>query len=297
MGSSPHTRGALCRQGLTDFAFGIIPAYAGSTSTAQPTVPASKDHPRIRGEHGDGELAALREIGSSPHTRGARRIRMSGVGRCRIIPAYAGSTGRGGRRAGTSRDHPRIRGEHRGRELMPWQAYGSSPHTRGARRRGAAPCGRRRIIPAYAGSTYVLGRPHYSPPDHPRIRGEHHRLGCAGDFGRGSSPHTRGAPRSPFVVARAARIIPAYAGSTWFSGQHKRGCTGSSPHTRGARERRTLWYANPRIIPAYAGSTRALNPGGVFSADHPRIRGEHAAHGPEIRGRRGSSPHTRGARG
>ena len=50
------------------------------------------------------------------------------------------------------------------------------------------------------------------------------------------------------------------------------------------------------IIPAYAGSTC----GGLIHArtqqDHPRIRGEHAAHGPEIRGRRGSSPHTRGAR-
>ena len=79
---------SMCGVGI----HGIIPAYAGSTSTAQPTVPASKDHPRIRGEHGDGELAALREIGSSPHTRGARPGIPSHREGVRIIPAYAGST-------------------------------------------------------------------------------------------------------------------------------------------------------------------------------------------------------------
>ena len=52
--------------------------------------------------------------------------------RCRIIPAYAGSTGRIWCAAATTRDHPRIRGEHL--KFMPVRAIasGSSPHTRGA---------------------------------------------------------------------------------------------------------------------------------------------------------------------
>ena len=50
-GSSPHTRGAH-RVTVDDLhIFGIIPAYAGSTT--RPSNPSSwrRDHPRIRGEH------------------------------------------------------------------------------------------------------------------------------------------------------------------------------------------------------------------------------------------------------
>ena len=93
--SSPHTRGTRCRRsrgrrssrdhprirgkhhvrrGADDVKDGIIPAYAGNTSTSRP--------PRFP------------NAGSSPHTRGTRA-----PGRCR------------GRLAG---DHPRIRGEHFG---------------------------------------------------------------------------------------------------------------------------------------------------------------------------------------
>ena len=114
----------------------------------------------------------------------------------------------------------------------------------------------------------------------------------------------------------AARIIPAYAGSTdaaavaieappdhpRIRGEHspclraRTIATGSSPHTRGARYREIGFETIDRIIPAYAGSTllRASRTSGM--KDHPRIRGEH---GIDILGRRvakGSSPHTRGAR-
>ena len=91
----------------------------------------------------------------------------------------------------------------------------------------------------------------------------------------GSSPHTRGAPKDTFSGLDSARIIPAYAGSTWkcdaahtggadhprIRGEHLKPAflrlhiAGSSPHTRGA-----LLLRHPRlflvgIIPAYAGST------------------------------------------
>ena len=134
-GSSPHTRGAPSPSSSDDGRrwdhprirgehlalhlvllghSGIIPAYAGSTSTRS-TMMVSKS-------------------GSSPHTRGARvRERLSG-----------GRTG----------DHPRIRGEHlaaalrhalhhgiipayagstTSRPMLRSASPGSSPHTRGAR--------------------------------------------------------------------------------------------------------------------------------------------------------------------
>ena len=153
-GSSPHTRGALHQRRGTPDESGIIPAYAGSTP--------------------GGHFHVLWRRGSSPHTRGAlsalRRARL----RRRIIPAYAGSTPPEGPVRGCQSDHPRIRGEHPGRSSRADIVAGSSPHTRGARPPEPSPSRRRRIIPAYAGST----------------------LGSFLSFrsASGSSPHTRGAP-------------------------------------------------------------------------------------------------------
>ena len=72
---------------------------------------------------------------------------------------------------------------------------------------------------------------------------------------------------------------------------------GSSPHTRGALVVFSLDPRFHRIIPAYAGST--VEPSEMLTAqkDHPRIRGEHGPILSDLDRLRGSSPHTRGARG
>ena len=133
------------------------------------------------------------------------------------------------------------------------------------------------IIPAYAGST--TGKTRNQIID------------------RGSSPHTRGAPRRTACRTR---------------------CQWDHPRIRG--EHVAVWRdleVPLGIIPAYAGST-PTPPSGLqpVPLDHPRIRGEHAR-APEPRGEhlgiipayagstidvitkmavsRGSSPHTRGA--
>ena len=112
-GSSPHTRGALHRDGVDVHPVRIIPAYAGSTRR---------------------ELVRVANAnGSSPHTRGAQIISCSRFVPAGIIPAYAGSTFETNLSLFGRSDHPRIRGEH--------------VHRRTHLRR------RRRIIPAYAGST------------------------------------------------------------------------------------------------------------------------------------------------
>ena len=71
---------------------GIIPAYAGSTSTKAPPTALRRDHPRIRGEHDVDSLDDVDFWGSSPHTRGAPSRAFTRKGCGRIIPAYAGST-------------------------------------------------------------------------------------------------------------------------------------------------------------------------------------------------------------
>ena len=72
-GSSPHTRGALVPEPAKGSRMGIIPAYAGSTCPWPARSRPGADHPRIRGEHQRAYLSRARRVGSSPHTRGARR--------------------------------------------------------------------------------------------------------------------------------------------------------------------------------------------------------------------------------
>ena len=173
VGSSPHTRGAPARTS----------AAASRTS----------DHPRIRGEHRLDIPWPQAMQGSSPHTRGAPQLQSLVNANSRIIPAYAGSTRFWCRRRPRDWDHPRIRGEHHVQSDGHHGEEGSSPHTRGAPAGARDDGPRRRIIPAYAGSTcpHVRSPPAYM--DHPRIRGEHGLLRQVPSEPLGSSPHTRGA--------------------------------------------------------------------------------------------------------
>ena len=112
----------------------------------------------------------------------------------------------------------------------------------------------------------------------------------------GSSPHTRGAPHERRPLALDDGIIPAYAGSTTDKTEAL-GLSQDHPRIRGEH----LRYARAalgeiRIIPAYAGSTSTCAQPRTPRRDHPRIRGEHRDHRCSAAVRRGSSPHTRGAR-
>ena len=195
-----------------------------------------EDHPRIRGEHPESKSLGGFFHGSSPHTRGARTNPLARFKRGRIIPAYAGSTPPVGDGPRPGWDHPRIRGEHDGPEIIVVEGLGSSPHTRGAPAPPVVGVAEGGIIPAYAGSTTKTFSPPRAARDHPRIRGEHFIAVHTSDDAVGSSPHTRGALGPSDLAASKSGIIPAYAGST--------------------RRRPGL-----RLGPA----------------DHPRIRGEHAA--------------------
>ena len=132
------------------------------------------------------------------------------------------------------------------------------------------------IIPAYAGSTAAMSGRGRCRRDHPRIRGEHVEFSLEPVPGRGSSPHTRGAPSGRPSGCGTRSDHPRIRGEHPPSALRSSIMVGSSPHTRGARLLEE--------VPDRHGQ------------DHPRIRGEHRVepHQPLAPG--GSSPHTRGAR-
>ena len=214
--------------------------------------------------------------GSSPHTRGALRRRVDEDEHRRIIPAYAGSTAHPRITSRGTEDHPRIRGEHP--RVEPWGRLlgGSSPHTRGAHTHPSDSGPTLGIIPAYAGSTLEDELDDFPGEDHPRIRGEHDYAKRAPAGLRGSSPHTRGAPRADLYEVSVVADHPRIRGEHSVSARSCATVLGSSPHTRGAR---TASCGTPSI-----------------RRDHPRIRGEHSTRTPGTPRRSGSSPHTRGAR-
>ena len=233
-GSSPRARGARDQAVVALAVAGIIPACAGSTFGGWIMRGWPRDHPRVRGEHTLGITQKVTAMGSSPRARGAledhARLALFGG----IIPACAGSTGRGcspGRPAG---DHPRVRGEHRRRDTGKVTEAGSSPRARGAPPGLRAQALHHGIIPACAGSTPGSAWPRPRPRDHPRVRGEHTTGQAAGTATWGSSPRARGAQKGEGEGGR---------------------CGGSSPRARGAHRGAVGGPRGAGIIPACAGST------------------------------------------
>ena len=91
-GSPPHARGRLVRLPCVRVDERITPACAGKTTCDTPTLPASSDHPRMRGEDFNCSGIVWTSSGSPPHARGrledvGRRLAWGG-----ITPACAGKT-------------------------------------------------------------------------------------------------------------------------------------------------------------------------------------------------------------
>ena len=163
----------------------------------------------------------------------------------------------------------------------------------GARRR----LGNQRLIPAHAGKTSQPSRRPVPLKAHPRSRGENVQSSDSPSRALGSSPLTRGKPRSPRYSTATARLIPAHAGKTQPPGllpaarpAHPRSrgenasssmpiksAYGSSPLTRGKHVATPSWAARPRLIPAHAGKTNTLITTMFYNKAHPRSRGENTA--------------------
>ena len=234
--------------------------------------------------------------GSSPLSRGIRRIPAAGRARRRIIPALAGNTSKS-RPAKMSRT-------------------GSSPLSRGIPQESSPGAPERRIIPALAGNTANYKLPTVLAADHPRSRGEYGAAKMSELSEFGSSPLSRGILLATCKDHTTPRIIPALAGNTgivyWTQpvrADHPRSRgeytalaarrqqkAGSSPLSRGIRCHGVWSRSRDRIIPALAGNTPTGTPAAPLTRDHPRSRGEYVGQGMLSGGPFGSSPLSRGIR-
>ena len=234
------------------------------------------------------------EAGSSPLTRGKHdvvQVDPPGLG---LIPAHAGKTERRCLRQRGDRAHPRSRGENRRTCAVFTPCQGSSPLTRGKRRRPPAHPQRRGLIPAHAGKTRRRRDPVLPGEAHPRSRGENVNEGLEDAAEGGSSPLTRGKHLAPPSRPASARLIPAHAGKTCPGGaslyvrrahprsrgensHHLGGAEypeGSSPLTRGKLVPVLPPCDDAGLIPAHAGKTpQGCSRDGCGGA-HPRSRGE-----------------------
>ena len=315
-GSSPLTRGKHDLRDRLSPEDRLIPAHAGKTvNTVKPTnsVPA---HPRSRGENIVAPYWVGTMRGSSPLTRGKRRIGRHEACRARLIPAHAGKTHGSAALRPSRAAHPRSRGENPSRTGQLVGGWGSSPLTRGKLGTAAAAKRLGRLIPAHAGKTETLSSGTTSLAAHPRSRGEN---GCGSpDVPRctGSSPLTRGKPVAASWLGKVAGLIPAHAGKTLAPtpeaparpahprsrGENRRtSCwrlttRGSSPLTRGKLRGRRVARCRARLIPAHAGKTKASFASVTSLPAHPRSRGENCRESWSRSSRKGSSPLTRGKR-
>ena len=174
-----------------------------------------------------------------------------------------------------TRAHPRSRGENNSDAGIVNVYLGSSPLTRGKRQRPHRSRHVRRLIPAHAGKTRppVCQVPGWAA--HPRSRGENIWTAVASKSLAGSSPLTRGKPRTGLREVAPVRLIPAHAGKTRprivlapgirahprsrgenrVQARRTRLGSGSSPLTRGKLACELVDGGTAGLIPAHAGKT------------------------------------------
>ena len=193
-------------------------------------------------------------------------------------------------------------------------SIGSSPLARGLRSVTSVDYGARRIIPARAGFTMVVGSRGTGKTDHPRSRGVYMRLNSLSATRSGSSPLARGLLCLMLSRDAVGGIIPARAGFTFYSipqspviQDHPRsrgvyGCfsvwtdlpMGSSPLARGLHDVANTRFGKFGIIPARAGFTFLDRCGYAPISDHPRSRGVYLIWAYTDFPEEGSSPLARG---
>ena len=316
LGSSPLTRGKPPLYSTVTARRRLIPAHAGKTGPRRDRVDRAGAHPRSRGENRPASAGLSPRRGSSPLTRGKHLIVAHEATFTGLIPAHAGKTRRRRYRRGHGGAHPRSRGENLAWAVEGARAYGSSPLTRGKHRQKRVDALATRLIPAHAGKTFVEVATTAPGAAHPRSRGENVAAFLGDRMRRGSSPLTRGKPRSSVRNGVSWGLIPAHAGKTkqpYDSERHheahprSRGenprirrwsvrCWGSSPLTRGKPTAANSEPGGQWLIPAHAGKTSTSRGSAPPKRAHPRSRGENRAADVLDETPGGSSPLTRGKR-
>ncbi|MDB5969453.1 MAG: Domain of uncharacterized function [Hydrocarboniphaga sp.] len=273
-GSSPLTRGTPDIASLYRSQERFIPAHTGNASCCLWGRLLMPVHPRSHGERPCLRTNATLALGSSPLTRGTRVALDGSLLEIRFIPAHTGN-------ARSPRDelpnkpvHPRSHGERLAACSQYSSRNGSSPLTRGTRRKSCIHCSPR--------------------PVHPRSHGERDCTLIERKASGGSSPLTRGTLDRIAWLRRCIRFIPAHTGNARPSiaraggnpvhprshGERVGHCdalggdAGSSPLTRGTRSRPWHSYRPSRFIPAHTGNAQAKRYPKADQSVHPRSHGE-----------------------
>ena len=268
-------RGKLIVISTDKFIFRITPAGAGKTFRLHLGAVCVSDHPRRCGENTERNFDIWQPLGSPPQVRGKHKMKFLTGNYNRITPAGAGKTKFKRGTIGRYGDHPRRCGENRQRDRNSPRALGSPPQVRGKHEACNAAARAKRITPAGAGKTFIVGCYTDFFRDHPRRCGENKKVTSSRLVLRGSPPQVRG-KLSKITNLRAERgITPAGAGKTYRQQSktftlwdHPRRCgenifasnyilmnMGSPPQVRGKRTYLKLKRTADRITPAGAGKT------------------------------------------
>ena len=111
-GSPPRVREPLKATEYGTLYERITPACAGTTFILALLAYSSQDHPRVCGNHLQKSDARRLLLGSPPRVREPPYQRFDIFGRLGITPACAGTTRHYCGAALSSRDHPRVCGNH-----------------------------------------------------------------------------------------------------------------------------------------------------------------------------------------
>ncbi len=333
-GTPPPARGPLLRSAHPVAGRRNTPACAGTTGVGSGTVDLTAEHPRLRGDHGRAcprtlwgaehprlrgdhfrmRVSSWTESGTPPPARGPQGGRGRHGRDRRNTPACAGTTRCSASTLCATREHPRLRGDHRAMSTASGHSCGTPPPARGPLGPREVPAFERRNTPACAGTTAARTASPRTGAEHPRLRGDHLGYRTGAVIEDGTPPPARGPRLHVLPVRVGPRNTPACAGTTkpsWsrtrvspehprLRGDHfvstitVRLSTGTPPPARGPPRPYGSQERAPRNTPACAGTTLLRRVPRYRSPEHPRLRGDHALVFPRGSWSTGTPPPARG---
>ncbi len=192
----------------------FIPACAGTRSPNRAPYWQWPVHPRVCGDQIWRGLAVVHSNGSSPRVRGPGRSCNCANSAIRFIPACAGTRTAYASKGDRFGVHPRVCGDQVPCAKQRIHKIGSSPRVRGPVVVGLEYFGRRRFIPACAGTSQIRNPAGSADAVHPRVCGDQCSRLQPNKAASGSSPRVRGPAGGSSPNRPHRRFIPACAGTS-----------------------------------------------------------------------------------
>ncbi len=286
------------------------PTCVGRTRYSAARFARAAEHPHVRGEDRSPADRGMRRGGAPPRAWGGRRTRPARRWTARSTPTCVGRTRSGRPTAGTTTEHPHVRGEDERMASAAARRSGAPPRAWGG------PIARRtvptdvRSTPTCVGRTSRRCRACRPWPEHPHVRGEDEECTVTGDTANGAPPRAWGgrgqaqaaADRhrsTPTCVGRTARSPPAPVATT--EHPHVRGedvtaspvsrsPAGAPPRAWGGLGSTPPEIPPVRSTPTCVGRTNSRSRSRSRSREHPHVRGEDGGAGGNLWGGHGAPP-------